>query len=405
MVRRPPSMDSPCFASALSTDPDADVAERHCVSGVREGLGDEAPDLLVFFVTHHYASALEGLGQRLASESGARVVVGCTGVSVVGGAEEIEHQPGLSLWGGRLGDSAVRAVHMEARPDDDSFTFTPALEVGEPERAGVILLADPFTFPAHTWLPIVAGELPGVTVVGGLASGGQGPHQNLLWLDGSIYEHGAIGIVVEGEVEIRCAVSQGCRPVGEPLVITACSGHLIQGLRGRGAAKVMFQVLQDLPPEDRDLFQRGAHIGLAIDSTKSRFEAEDLLVRNVMGIHPQKEAIVVGDDSLRPGQTVQFMVRDAASASDELSRILEARAGDWSPEEPGAAGALLFTCGGRGAQLFRRRHHDASAVQRHVGPGLPLAGFFANGEIGPVGGRSFLHGFTASLALLRRRRP
>lgn len=397
-------MDTTRFASSLSTDSDAAVAEGRCVESLLRDLGGE-PDLLLFFVTHHYATALDDLSKRLARATGARVAVGCTGASIVGGDREVEHSAALSLWGARLPDTSVRPVHLVAEHlPDDRFRFSPELDVRDPARAAVILLGDPFTFPAHVFLPWLEGELPGVPVIGGMASGGQGPHQHLLWRDDELYDHGALAVVLEGATEVVSAVSQGCRPVGEPLVITACEDNLITRLRGRGAAKVMFEMIGGLPSRDRELFRRGAHVGLAIDATKRSFQAEDLLVRNVLGIRPQNDAIAVGDDSLRPGQTVQFMVRDAASASDELRRILASRASDWTPVHPGAAGALLFTCGGRGAHLFRTLHHDAGAIQEHVGPRMPLAGFFANGEIGPVGGRSFLHGFTASMALVRSRR-
>ncbi|MDA1265776.1 MAG: FIST C-terminal domain-containing protein [Planctomycetota bacterium] len=391
------------FASALSTDPEARVAEQRAVQQLMAGL-DGAPDLLLFFCTHHYASALEGLGGRLTGATGARESAGCTGFSIVGGDKEVEGRPSLALWGARFGNGTeVRIEHLTATASSaGEVQFSGAPPVEQPHRAGVVLLADPFTFPAHVYLPELAQDLPGVPVVGGLASGGQGPRQNLLWNGGACLDHGALAVVIEGEVALETLVSQGCRPIGAPLVVTACEGPLIRKLRGSRADKVLFDLLAEIPKRDRELFKRGAHIGLAIDATKSQFGAEDLLVRNLRGVDPNQGAIVVGDDSLRAGMSVQFMVRDAATASDELQRLLSGRAAAWS-EPGGQSGALLFTCGGRGAHLFRTLNHDAGAIQQHLGPDLPLAGFFCAGEIGPVGGQPFLHGFTASVGLLRAR--
>jgi len=390
------------FSDAISTDSEARVAEQQTVDALLASL-EGPPDLLVFFCTHHYAAALEGLGARLQAATGARVLAGCTGFSIAGGSKEVEGQPCLTLWGARLPGTDVHVEHLTAQSGEGgAIKFVGAPHVDHAHRAGVILLADPFTFPAHVYLPELAEEMSGVPIVGGMASGGQGPRQNLLWRGGECLDHGALAITIEGDVALETLVSQGCRPVGEPLVVTACSGPMIEKLRGLRADKALFEVLGDLPDRDKELFKRGAHIGMAIDPTRSQFGAEDLLVRNLRGIDPQKGVVVVGDDSLRVGMTVQFMVRDAASASDELGRLLAERASGWDPP-PGGAGALLFTCGGRGKHLFRTPNHDAGAIQEHLGPDLALAGFFAAGEIGPVGGQTFLHGFTASVGLLRAR--
>ena len=390
------------FSAAISTDPEAVVAEQRTVGTLLASL-DGPPDLLLFFCTHHYASALDGLGARLQSATGARAVAGCTGYSIAGGAKEVEGRPSMVLWGACLDGAQVRIEHLSAQAGEGgAIDFVGEPRIEQAHRAGVILLADPFTFPAHLYLPELSDRLPDVPIVGGLASGGQGPRQNLLWRGGECLDHGALAIVIEGDVLLETVVSQGCRPVGEPLVVTGCSGSMIGSLRGKRADKALFEVLGELPERDKELFRRGAHIGLAIDATRSQFGAEDLLVRNLRGIDPERGAVIIGDDSLRVGMTVQFMVRDAASASDELGRLLQQRAETWPPPQ-GEAGALLFTCGGRGAQLFRTMNHDAGAIQEHLGPELPLAGFFCAGEIGPVAGKTFLHGFTASIGLLRAR--
>lgn len=388
------------FASALSTDPSARVALERCSATLLDRL-DGPPDLAFLFASAQHAPAFDGLGALAIEATGARHLAGCSAGAVVGTGREVEDRPGLSVLGIRAPGLEVRSVALEARRTDEGFDVTPGLPLGPGD--GLVLLGDPYTFPTQPWLQSVADELEGVDVAGGMASGGSGPGQHALWLDDRTCSHGALAIALGGDVRLHTAVSQGCRPVGEPLVVTAAQGNAVQKLRGQPAARVLFQVLEGLEERDRELFRRGPHVGLAIDATKSHFQAQDLLARNIVGLLPRNDAIAIGDDSVRVGMTIQFMLRDAASASDELTRILRERAAEWG--RPDAAGALLFTCGGRGAHMFRALSHDARAIEAELGPELPLAGFFANGEIGPVGGRPFLHGFTASVAWLAPRTP
>lgn len=399
------AMPGPHFASALSTAPAAPAAEGECLAALSAGLGGRTPDLLVFFVTHHYGEALDRLGERLADATGAAVVAGCTGASIVGGAREIEGQPALSVWAAALPETAVRASHLEIVEVDGGWAFTGMPEVREPERASILLFADPYTFPMAPFLRELSNLLPGVPAVGGMASGGNGPHENLLFHDGDQHASGAVAVVLEGAVEVCTSVSQGCRPIGEPLVITSCKGNTILKLRGKSAAEQMLGMMSRLDEPERELFRRGPFVGLAIDATKSAFEPADLLVRNVVGLNPKAGGVAVGDGSIRAGQTIQFMVRDSASATEELEALLAARAPEWIPlgAGPSDVGSLLITCGGRGAGMFGGPDHDASRLQNALGPDLPVAGFFANGEIGPVAGRNFLHGFSASIAYFRRR--
>lgn len=398
-------MEAPHFASALSTDPTADGAEGECIAALTKGLAGRKPDLLLVFVTHHYGEALDRLGERLGDATGARVIAGCTGASIVGGDREVEGRPALAVWAAALPETEVRASHLEIVEVEGGWAFTGMPEVRDPERASVLLFADPYTFPMAPFLRELSSVLPDVPAVGGMASGGNGPHENLLFLDGDQHASGAVAIVLEGEIEVCTSVSQGCRPIGEPFVITACKGNTILKLRGRNAAEQMLGMMSRLDEPERELFRRGPFVGLAIDATKSAFEPGDLLVRNVVGLNPKQGGVSVGDGSIRAGQTIQFMVRDSASATAELETLLAARAREWIPPgaDPGAVGSLLITCGGRGAGMFGGPDHDASRVQNALGPDLPVAGFFANGEIGPVAGRNFLHGFSASIAYFRRR--
>jgi small ligand-binding sensory domain FIST len=397
-------MDGPLFASALSTDPNSDAALDEIVRGVLAGLAGRKPDFAAVFMTHHHGTAIESLGPRIAAGTGARVVIGCTGEGIVGATKEVERGAAVSLFGGALPETELRPFVVEARQEDEGrIGFTRMPEVHDRARASVLLFADPFSFPAAEYLEALNREMPGVPVVGGMASGGNGPGQNLLVTGEGVVESGAVGVVVEGAVEVRSVVSQGCRPVGKPWVVTACKDNLIQKLGGKAAVQVLMETLQGVPEADRNLLQSRPFLGLALDPTKSSFERGDFIVRMLIGIEPQQGAIAVGESGLHAGQTVQFLVRDAASAGEDLVALMRERVGP-GIGNTSSQGALVFTCNGRGTRMFPKPDHDIGCIQSAFEKVVPASGFFAMGEIGPVGGRNFLHGFTASVAVFRARR-
>lgn len=392
------------FAAALSTLAASAAAEEQVLTQLADALGGRAPDLLVAFVSHHHGSAIEDLGPRLAARSGARHVIGCTGESIIGPTREIEREPALAVWAACLPGTQVRPFHATLRAGDEGQAVLAGLpEVHEPARASILVLADPYSFPADEFLKRLNADLPGVPAVGGMASGGMGPGQNVLFHEGGRVEEGAVGVVLEGDLELVAVVSQGCRPVGRPWVVTQSQGQLVQKLSGKPAVDILMATLQELPEPDRKLFQRAPFVGLAIDPTKSTFERGDFLVRGIVGLQAEERALAIADQPRR-GTTLQFLVRDADSASEDLGELMRTRAGGLpaglAPQE---LGALVFSCNGRGTNLFEACDHDVSAVRAGLSPDVPVAGFFAMGEIGPVGGRNFLHGFTASVAVFRPR--
>jgi small ligand-binding sensory domain FIST len=211
-------------------------------------------------------------------------------------------------------------------------------------------------------------------------------------VDGVSHAAGAAAVLLHGPITIRTVVSQGCRPIGKPVVVTKSEQQTIQELGGRPPLAVLKELFNELPPEDRALVNEGLHVGRVINEYQESFGRGDFLIRNVVGADHETGAIAVAD-FIRRGQTVQFHVRDAASADEDLRTLLADAGKTVRPE-----GALLFTCNGRGTRMFDTADHDAAAVD-DAWPGLPVAGLFAQGELGPVGGRSFMHGFTASMAL------
>ncbi len=400
-----PMTKLPRFASALSVDPKAEKAEAQVLGQIAEQLGGERPDLCAVFVSHHYGGAIEELGQRLARATGAQVVVGCTGESIIGGDREVEDEPALSLWCASLPGTRLRAFEATAQlVDERQIEFSALPDIRDPGQSSMLVLADPFSFPMDEYLKRLNEKFPGVPAVGGMASGGMGPGQNLLITQRGLYSGGAVGVVLEGGIEVRSVVSQGCRPVGKPFVVTACDEHFIHKLGGKPALEVLMETIRALEPRDRALFQRQPFIGVAIDVTKSEFGRGDFLVRNIRGVSEEHKAFAI-TDVLRRGQTVQFLVRDASSATEDLTQLMTSQGGGKlaSSSSIHSAGALLFSCNGRGTRMFSSPNHDISCVRSGLDKSIPVAGFFAMGEVGPVGGRNFLHGYTASVAVFRPR--
>ncbi len=385
------------FAAALSTVSDTSRAIDEVCAQV-QGRQPARPDLaLVFLSVHHAADAAE-VCKTIRDRLGPACFLGCQGEAIVGNDQEIEQRPALSLWLAQWARSvAMTPFHLELTqtPEGHSLVGWPdELTEADPAQSVLLLLGDPFSFPVDAFLQEMNEAHPGVRVLGGMASGVRGPGQARLILGERVLDHGAVGVLLQGPVRVRSIVSQGCRPVGRHMVITRAEDNIIAELSGQPPLAQLHQLWQELSPRDRRLFQQGLHIGRVINEYQGEFHRGDFLVRNVLGID-QTSGILAITDHVRVGQTVQFHVRDAETADEDLHALLQM---DLAAHEPRPAGALLFTCNGRGTRLFDKPHHDAQAVRAEAGD-LPLAGFFAQGELGPIGGQNFIHGFTASVVL------
>ncbi len=386
------------FAAAISQHPLATHAVGEVVGQVIEELGDQ-PDLAVVFVTGPFAGATEDIARVVRQLLRPRALVGTTAVSVLAGSREIEDRAAIVLfaatWDGRLrvGSDGARAVRFEAAREGEGWRLTGTDDVAI-DGATLVLLADPFSFPVDGFLAELADRAPGLTVVGGLASAAVGPGGNRLVADDVVSDRGAVGLFLPPGMAVRALVSQGCRPVGEPLVVTRGTGNLIEELGGRPALDRVMEAAEAATPSERSLMARGLHVGLVLDEAKESFGPGDFLIRAVLGADRATKAVAIGAD-VEVGSTVQFQVRDAASADHDLRQTL---ADDSSDGDGAARAALVFTCNGRGTHLFGVDDHDASVIQDHVDGGA-TAGMFCAGEIGPVGARPFLHGFTASILL------
>jgi small ligand-binding sensory domain FIST len=381
-------------ASAVSTLADTRRAAEEVAARVRDDLGGAPADLAFLFLSPEHVAEAEHAAAAVADVLAPGALAGATGEAVIGTARELEGTPAMSLLATSLPDGRARVHHLSVHDAGDG----PAVEMpsdlvpapGEP----MLLLADPYTFPADAFLEGVSARFDGAVAVGGLASGGSGPGRHALVCGRRVMRHGAVAVVVEGGVEMRVLVSQGCAPVGPEMVITSAEGNVIHELAGRPAYERLTEIIAGLDEHERELVQRGLLAGLVIDENRADYGSDDYLMRAVMGGDPEQGSLVVGE-VVRVGQTFRFHARDADSADADLRSALRAHAADG--ERPQAA--LLFACNGRGTNMYPEADHDAGAVADELGP-IPLAGMFCSGEIGPVGGQTFLHGFTATMALL-----
>lgn len=379
------------YAAALSQHPVPAHAVGEVAGSLLEQLDGEPPDLVVYFASPHLVGALDdvtGAFRRLLEPG---VLLGVTAAAVIGGPREAEDVPALSAWAGRLGARVTPVgLQMVNTPDGPAVSGWPD-GLGADDGDGphtLLLLADPFTFPVEAFLARLGDDRPGLQVIGGMASAAQGPGGNRLVLNDELRHDGAVGVLLSGAPNVRAVVSQGCRPVGSAYIVTDAEDNVVRELGGKPALERLAEVANALTDDERELLARGLHVGLVVDEHQAEFGRGDFLVRNVVGANRENGSITVGTH-VGVGRTLQFQVRDAIAADEDLRALLAG---------VDANAALLFTCTGRGIRLFGTPDHDAGLVEELLGP-VPVAGAFCAGELGPVGGQNYVHGFTASLAL------
>ena len=388
------------WASSLSRRPDPSGALAEASAALATGLSGSAADLLLLFASAHHAQDFTLLAEEVAKRHPGAVVVGCTGSGVIGAGREAEEGPALSLTGASLPGVTATAFHVEMSSMPDPETGVAAwherVGVGPRARPKFLLLADPFTLDPEALVHGLDRAYPRAPKFGGLVSGGGAPGENRLLVGPEVHRTGAVGVALTGALEVDTVIAQGCRPIGDPMLVTRCKGGVLQELDRGKPLEVLAAIYDGLSPADRELMRHSLFLGIDMREERVEYDPAELLVRHIVGADPDSGAIAVAAP-LRPVQAVQFVLRDAAAAEEDLRRLLRSRrdAGAPPPE-----GALLFSCTGRGAGLFGRPDHDSALFAELAGPAA-LGGFFCNGEIGPVGGSTYLHGYTSAFALFR----
>jgi small ligand-binding sensory domain FIST len=378
--------------AALSTQPEARAAAIEATLEATRHLGGSQPNLAIVFASAHFAPTAEAVVLAVHEAVAPKALAGCVAEGVVGTGREVESDPAISVWLASL-ETEVRTFHCRFTKSDGDMAFS-----GWPEDPAdaYLLIADPFSFPAALLLDFMNERPEGSPfITGGMASGGSGPGETRLFKDRQVLDSGAVGVALTGNVEVVPFVSQGCRPIGPVLTVTRSEGNVIFELGGKPPVQRIQELYASLPEHDRELLAKGLMVGRVIDEYKSELERGDFLVRGVVGADPNSGAIAVGD-AVAIGETLQFHMRDEASADEDLRTTLRI-----ARDQVGTgriAGGLLFTCNGRGSRMFSTPDHDAALIASELDD-PPIAGFFCAGELGPVGSKNFLHGFTASMAL------
>jgi small ligand-binding sensory domain FIST len=393
------------WASALSQATTLRQALEECAASIRTNLGDTAPDLAVVFASSEYASDYPELPAIVAELLGPQVLaLGCSGGGIIGGGAEIEQEPAVSLTAASLPGVHIQPIRLEGDvlPDMDAppDKWHEALGVSPDEEPQFVLLADPMSFPAQNLLLGMDYAFPSAAKIGGLASAAQGARQNGLFLGQQYHDSGAVGVALSGNIVVETVVAQGCRPIGAPMHITKSDRNFLVELDGKQPLDVLRSLFQQADQRDRDLMQNSLFLGVVMDALIDEPQQGDFLIRNVMGMDQRSGVLAIGE-MLKEGQLVQFHLRDADTSAEDLTAVLERYATD-NRENP-AHGALLFSCLGRGKYLYGKSNHDTEVFHDKVGEAVPLGGFFCNGEIGPVSGTTFLHGYTSSFGIFRPR--
>ncbi len=389
------------FGDGLAEDADLIEAAESAVAQALHPLGGRRPDLLCFFVSGDDPAAVHAAGLRAMEVAGAATSVGCSAGGVIGAGRGVEATSAVSAWAACLPDVRCTPLNLEPIRVDDRLAVS-----GMPPARGddkiAMLLADPYTFPVDSFVQRSGEMLPGLPLIGGVASGTGEPRSVRLFLDGRCVQRGAVGVLLGGQVSVRALVSQGCRPIGPPMTVTGAENNMLLELAGTPALSKLEQIVGELSPEEQQSAMHGLHIGIAMDEYAEEHEQGDFLVRGVVGADRERDAIAIGD-VVAVGRTVRFQIRDAAAADADLQDLFaRSRDGDGDGGDGGgdggdpSGGALLFSCNGRGTAMFPSADHDVLAVRGGLGI-VGVGGFFAAGEIGPVGGRNHLHGFTASI--------
>ena len=366
--------------------------------------GEHEVNLALLFASSEYREEFPDLVARARQLTGARLLVGCSGQGVIGAGREVEGEPALALLAFSLPGAELKAVHLtqeeleSCRTPQDWHRLT---GVAPEDASAWLLFADPFTLDAEALLDGLSAGYPGTPLVGGLASGDPRLRGTHLFLNGQVYDRGAVALSLGGPYAVRTIVSQGAAPIGDTWTITGAQGHIIETIAQRPAYQVLVDTLRALPPAVQRRAQGNLLVGLAMDEHRGEFRRGDFLIRNLMGVDQESGALTVGALP-RVGQTIQFQLRDPDAADEDLRELLERARTELGPRRP--VGALLCSCNGRGVGLFGTPDHDARTLVDLLGP-IAVAGFFCNGEIGPVGEQNFLHGFTASIALVIPEEP
>ncbi len=389
------------WASHISTKSSLEECIEESVSAVQEQLAGEESHLTAIFVSPHFRESYEEVPGMIRARMNPGTLFGCSGGGIIGGGKEVEQSQAFSMTCAALPGVDIQPIYTDTLtlPDQDTgpSVWREWMGVDAENEPSFVFLADPFSFRGEEFLAGVDFAYPKSKKVGGLASGAQGQGGNALYLDDKIYSSGLVGIALTGNIELDTIVAQGCRPIGKPMKITKCEHTMLAELDDRPTMEMLQEIYESLDENDRALLQTSLFLGIEMDPFKEDPKQGDFLIRNLMGADRESGGIAIGA-VLREGQLVQFHLRDKVMSAEDLDLMLTRYRSAGQSEN--ARGALLFSCLGRGQYLYGKPNHDSEMFRDKLGD-IPLGGFFCNGEIGPVGNTTFLHGYTSSFGIFK----
>jgi len=391
------------WGSSASDQATLDEAIKRTAGDVCTQLGGDKPDLVVAFVSSQHVPQARRLPALVAAEMGGGLLLGCSAGGVIGGGREIEQRPGVSLTAAVLPGVTIRPFHLDTEslpsPHADAGPWRALLGIEPSAAPNFVVLPDPFTFDAESFVRGVDLAYPDGRIIGGIASGGRQPGENALFLGDHVHQRGAVGVALWGNIAVDTIVAQGCRPIGDPMFVTSCERNIVRGLDGRPPLEVLRDLHERLDERDRQLARHSLFLGIVMKEDCQEYRQGDFLIRNLLGIDPSSGALAIGA-LIDENAVVQFHLRDSRTSAQDLDEML--RSYQRAEVTPPPRGSLLFSCLGRGQFLYGAPDHDTDAFRSHLGD-IPLGGFFCNGEIGPVHGTTFLHGYTSAFGLFRPR--
>ncbi len=389
------------WASSISSDGNIETCVQQTCADIKSQLGDKTADLKIVFVSPHFKDDYSRIPDLIRKAMAPGTLFGCSGGGIIGGGSEVENSPAFSMTVANLPGVDIKTIYSDTTtlPDQDTGPriWREWLGVDVESNPQFIFLADPFSFNGEDFLSGVDFAYPNSRKVGGLASGAQSFGGNALYLDDKIYNQGLVGLALSGNVQLDTIVAQGCRPIGQPMTITECDQNLLTKLDNQSPMEILQELHSTLAESDQKLMQTSLFLGIEMDPFKEDPGKGDFLIRNLMGADRENGAISIGAQ-LREGQLVQFHLRDKLMSAEDLNEMLTRYHNQDKHED--ARGALLFSCLGRGQCLYGKPNHDCDLFKEKLGD-IPIGGFFCNGEIGPVGKTTFLHGYTSSFGIFR----
>jgi len=389
------------FASAIVKGDDAKKMSVDLCDQIHKDLDKQSIDLAILFVTGELEASAQLIHEELQKNLNPHILLGCSAGSVISHDEEIETEAAISLFCASMPD--VKKIPFSLSNADLERLTSPSecqafFNVTPEENPIFLVLGEPFSFDINQFIKVIENVYPNTPMVGGMASAGSEPDQNVMFSSEQVSTQGAVGVVLTGNVHISTLVSQGCRPFGEPAIVTEAEENIIHTLAGKSALQFLEENYRKASARDQVLARQALFVGAVVDELKQIPEHGDFVIRSVVGLDQNSGAIALSDRA-KVGDTVQFHVRDSSSAHEDLELICSnEKTYSSSIDLSDPKGALIFSCNGRGFRMFNEKNHDVSMLRQKLGK-FPAAGFFCAGELGPIGNKNFIHSFTASIAL------